>query len=225
MSGVGGERRGPAGQLGGLAADDHRAVAGELDQAGAVGQRGLDVDAQAVGLLEGLLDALLLGVAREAGDVDEADRDVHVAARAGKRAGLHVLDLDLLGELLQVARVHVLEHRQHVRQRGLDQRAHDVGDLFGADAALQQRLVHEHADQAGLGVGQVAERLRRHAHDLQQRAQRHACPRAPRCTRLSAAMSASVTIFADSVEKPIEIQICSAISGLIPAALAASLSV
>ncbi len=104
----------PLGQRGGLRGDDHHLVADRLHDRRLGRQRRLHRLDEVLDHVQRLEVALLLGVAGEAGEVDEAERhrDLAEVSRGGAELALHVADHVLLEEEAQVAVVQVLGQRR-----------------------------------------------------------------------------------------------------------------
>jgi hypothetical protein len=121
---------------------------------------------------------LLLGVAGEAGEVDEAEGDPHVAklhfGRIHGRVALHVADDVLLDEITQVALVQVLRQRRRQRQDVGRQLPHLLRHFQLRHGVADQRFVDVEVKEAHLGVGDPPHRLRVDAHQLQEGDERKA---------------------------------------------------
>jgi hypothetical protein len=162
----------PLGQRAGVGGDDHHLVADRLHDRRLARQRGLDPGDEALDHVERLDVALLLGVAGEAGEVDEAERDVDLAQfdfrRVATGLGLHVADHVLLDVEAQVAVVQVLGQRRGQRHHVSRQVPHFLGHLQLGDAVADQRLVDVEVEQPHLGVGDAADRLHVYTDQLQE---------------------------------------------------------
>ena len=155
--------------------DDHHLVADGLDDHGLRRQRRLHRLHEALDEVERLLVALLLRVAGEAREVDEAERHLDPAELARPRElGLHVAHDVLLDEEPQVPVVDVLHERSGERHERLHQVLHLLGHLERPDALLDQRLVDVDVEQADLGVRDPPQRLGVDADQLQERDEREA---------------------------------------------------
>ena len=158
-----------------VVADDHHLVADRLHHARVLGDRVLHRLDEALDVGQRLLLALLLGEARVAGEVGERHGDLD-AAELGivLEVHLHVADHVLLDEVLEVALMDVVHDRRGERQEIARQVLHLLGHLQAWDAVAHQRLVHVEVEQAGLGVGDLGQRLSIHARELEERDQREA---------------------------------------------------
>ena len=101
--------------------------------------------------------------------------------------GLHVADDVLLDVEAQVALVDVLHQRRGQRQQVARQALHLLRHLERVDPLADQRLVDVEVEEPHLGLGDLADRLRVDADELQQGDEREAglehlapCPRSPR---------------------------------------------
>ncbi len=88
--------------------------------------------------------------------------------------GLHVADDVLLGVEAQVAVVDVVHERPGLREEVAREALHLLGHLERVDALGDQRLVDEEVEQAHLGLGDLADRLRVDADELEQGDEREA---------------------------------------------------
>ena len=166
----------PLGQRARVRRDDHHLVADRLHDRRLGRQRRLDRFDEVLDHVERLQVTLLLGVAGEAGEVDEAERHRDLAERAcrGTQLALHVADHVLLEEEAQVAGVQVLGQRRRQRQDVGGQLAHLLGHLQLRHAVADHRFVHVEVEEPHLGVGDPAQRLHVDADQLQEGDQREA---------------------------------------------------
>ncbi len=152
---------------------DHHLVADRLHDQRLRGERRLDRLDEPLDQVERLLVALLLGVADEPGQVDEAEGHLHAAHLPhAAEVDLHVADHVLLDVEAQVALVDVLHQRRGQRQQVPGQALHLLRHLERIDPLADQRLMHVEVEQPHLGLGDLANRLRVHADQLQQRDER-----------------------------------------------------
>ena len=141
-------------------------------------QRRLDRLDEVLDHVERLHVPLLLGVAGEAGEVDEAEGDRDLAeldfGRVGAELGLHVADHVLLEEEAQVAGVQVLGQRRRQRQDVGGEVAHLLRHLQLRHAVADQRFVDVEVEEPHLGVGDPPHRLHVDADQLQEGDEREA---------------------------------------------------
>ena len=160
----------PLGQRSRIGRDDHHLVADRLHDRRLRRQRRLDRLDEALDQVQRLQVTLLLGVAGEAGDVDEAegDRDLTEVGRLRPQFGLHVADHVLLEEEAQVAGVQVLGERCRQRQDVGCQPSHLLGHLQLRHRVADHRLVDVEVEQPHLGVGDAANGLHVDTDQLQE---------------------------------------------------------
>ena len=207
----------------GLRRDDHHLVADRLHDRRLGGQRRLDRVDEALDHVERLLVALLLGVAGEPGQVDEAERhrDPRQAAARPADVGLHVADDVLLDVEAQVAVVHVLHQRAGDGEQVGRQVAHLLGDLERRHLLLHQRLVDVEVEEADLGVGDPADRLGVDADQLQEGDEREAGLRGRWRSGASRCRSSSLSIPSAPIGVPSSVISRSISSGSSPVSSAA----
>ena len=193
----------PLGQGHRVGRDDHHLVADRLHDQRLGRQRRLDRLDEALDQVERLLVALLLGVAGEAGQVDEAERHLHPAHLPhAAEVGLHVADDVLLDVEAQVALVDVLHQRRGQRQQVAGQALHLLRHLERVDPLADQRLVDVEVEQPHLGLGDLADRLRVDADQLQQRRRAGSRRRARRPCCSIASTSCSLSVPSSAVGVP-----------------------
>ena len=93
----------------------------------------------------------------------------------------------LLDVEAQVALVDVVDQRRRHRQQLGGEVAHLLGDLERGDALADQRLVDEEVEEPDLGLGDVADRVRVDADELEEGDEREAGGEDRPCARTASA--------------------------------------